>query len=93
MLQLYTVVVTDGNLCTQTLTVVITVADATAPVITACPPSFTIEGCSTTAITGLAYSPALAVVTATDFTNAGGVANDNCSITYFLAGCCVVTVQ
>jgi len=94
----YTVVVTDGNECIETLTVVINVADATAPTITTCPPTQNIEGCAVSAIGPLAYSESLVVVGASDFTNAGGVATDNCSITYYAyqdtkTGTCPIVVS
>ena len=94
----YAVTVTDGNICTQTLSnILLVVTDATAPEFTTCPPAYDVEGCSTAAITGLVYSETEVVVTAAQFTAAGGVATDNCSITYYSyqdskSGTCPVTV-
>jgi hypothetical protein len=93
----YSVVVTDGNLCTQTISVEITVSDVTAPVISTCPPAATINGCTTADISP-AYSTDLLVTDAATYTAAGGVATDNCAITYYAyqdaaaTGSCPITV-
>ncbi|MFZ4399617.1 MAG: right-handed parallel beta-helix repeat-containing protein [Bacteroidales bacterium] len=80
----YNVTVTDGNLSVQTLdNIVLIVTDNEAPIVTTCPASYDIEGCSTAAITGLVYSENEVEVTAAQFNTAGGAATDNCSITYY----------
>ncbi|MEI7898196.1 MAG: immunoglobulin-like domain-containing protein, partial [bacterium] len=94
----YSVVVTDGNLCTQSITdITLVVTDAQAPNITTCPPAYTIAGCATTVITGPVYKADLTVVDASVFTAAGGVATDNCAVTYYAykdvsSGTCPITV-
>ena len=95
----YTVVVTDGNLCTQSITVVITVADATPPSITTFAVTRNIEGCSTAAITLPAYSAITANSTEAEFETApnSGDAGDACgitSVTYIdvAAGTCPIVV-
>ncbi len=76
----YNVTVTAANGCSATKQVVIGNADAEAPVITTCPPTVNLEGCSTAAITGLVYSENLVELSASAFTSAGGVATDNCAV-------------
>ncbi|MCX6225752.1 MAG: hypothetical protein NTV01_13545, partial [Bacteroidia bacterium] len=71
--------------------------DKTVPVITTCPPEATFEGCSTAAITGLAFSLTTVEVTAAQFTAAGGAATDNCGVTYYAykdvaSGACPIVV-
>ena len=76
-----TLTVTDNSTtpaCNSTCTLVVMVEDNTKPSITTCPPTENYEGCSTSAITSLAYSETEVTVSATDFTNVGGAANDNC---------------
>ncbi|MBK7094708.1 MAG: HYR domain-containing protein [Saprospiraceae bacterium] len=55
----------------------------TPPDITTCPASLTLNGCSTAAITGLVYSTSQVEVTLAQFTTAGGVATDDCAVTYY----------
>jgi len=76
----YNVLVTATNGCTATKEVVIANGDVTLPVITTCPPTVTLDGCSTAAITGLLYSETEVSVSASAFTTAGGIASDNCAV-------------
>jgi uncharacterized repeat protein (TIGR01451 family) len=76
--------ITDAEVCVNTISVEATVAENTPPEITQCPASFEFEGCSTDDIlteTGLAYSETEVGITETQFTDAGGVATDNCAVT------------
>jgi uncharacterized repeat protein (TIGR01451 family) len=76
--------ITDANGCIETISVEATVAENTPPEITQCPASFEFEGCSTDDIlteTGLVYSETEVEITETQFTDAGGVATDNCAVT------------
>ncbi len=64
--------------CTQT----VTVTDDEAPKITTCPVTRNFNDCSTTTLTGPAYSETVANSTYAEFSDAtnGGVATDNCAI-------------
>jgi uncharacterized repeat protein (TIGR01451 family) len=66
------------------------ILDETNPQITTCPPNMTgvnaLSGCDTDVIeteTGLAYNETEVEITAQQFTNAGGVASDNCGVIYY----------
>jgi len=71
--------------------------DTELPLIT-CPSNSSIEGCSTSAITGLVYSESLVEISASQFTAAGGTASDNCGIVYYSyqdskSGSCPIVVS
>jgi hypothetical protein len=63
--------------------VTVTVEDSQAPVISTCPVTRNIDGCSTDDITGPVYSTTSAASSYTEFSNATnqGAATDNCGIT------------
>ncbi len=62
----------------------ITIADNTAPVITTCPPAFTVDGCSTASIPRLTFHSTLSEVTSTEFATEGGVATDvGCGVKHY----------
>ncbi|MEO1258562.1 MAG: MopE-related protein [Bacteroidota bacterium] len=70
---------------TETCVQTFIIDDTTAPVISTCPPTFNVEGCSTGdltngGLTSLAFSPVLTSVSSSDFVNEGGVVADNCNI-------------
>ena len=80
----YSVTVTDAKGCTASLTKTVTVAVNTAPVITTCPLTRNINGCSTSVVTGPVFSATTAVssyAVFSDAVNNKGVATDNCAIT------------
>lgn len=91
--------VTDACGNTTTCNQTITVDDTVAPEITTCAATRNIEGCSTAAITGPAYSTTIASSTEAVFENATnqGVASDACgvaTVTYVdvAAGTCPIIV-
>ncbi|MFN8331530.1 MAG: hypothetical protein U0T81_09990 [Saprospiraceae bacterium] len=92
----YTVSVTFTD-CIATDEQIITVGDNTPPVISTCPPQNNLFGCGTSAIVP-AYSTSLIVSDLATFTNAGGIASDQCGITYYayqdasVTGTCPKTV-
>ena len=78
-----TYTVTDANNCTSSVTAIV-VADAnSAPVITTCPVTRNITGCTTANISGPAFSAVVANSSYLEFSsfNNKGVASDNCTIT------------
>ncbi len=79
----YTVTVTDANSCTVILSNTVTVAANIAPVITTCPVTRNVTGCSTASITGPVFSASSSSTTYAIFNNVNnlGVATDNCAIT------------
>ena len=82
----YTVAISDSKGCAISPNISRTVVGQanTAPNITQCPSPITISpGCNTSgilALTGLVYSETIVVITPLQWTSAGGVAIDNCSI-------------
>ena len=77
----YTLTDACNNSITKSFTV--NIQDHTAPVITTCPEDRDITGCNTDALLAklsLAYNETGTTVTSTQFSNAGGVASDNCAI-------------
>jgi hypothetical protein len=74
----YTVTDDFGN--TDDCNFTVTVTDDENPEITACPGTVNIEGCNTSAITGLPYSTTPQVVTPLQFAAEGGSFTENCSI-------------
>ncbi|MDX1409407.1 MAG: hypothetical protein R3330_14770, partial [Saprospiraceae bacterium] len=92
---------TITDLCgnTSTCDQTINVNDSTVPVISACPVTRNIEGCTTADITGPAFSPVTAASSEAEFENATnqGSASDGCGIatvTYIdvAAGSCPIVV-
>src|SRR5439155_9246426 len=78
--------------CLQTITI-----NDNIPPTVSCPGTKTIEGCDTSAITGLPYSGTTATINLAQFQAEGGNASDNCgiaSITYqdSKAGTCPIVV-
>ena len=77
----YTLTDACNNSITKSFT--IDIQDHTPPVITTCPEDRDITGCNTDALLAklsLAYNETGTTVTSTQFSNAGGVASDNCAI-------------
>ncbi|MCX6306917.1 MAG: DUF1565 domain-containing protein [Bacteroidetes bacterium] len=94
-----TTVTSTANICgrSDVCTFNVNVNDNEAPKITTCPAAYGIEGCSTDAITELIFSATTVEVSAQFFTDAGGVASDNCAVTYYAykdvsSGTCPITV-
>ena len=74
--------VTDSNGCFASISVTVTVALNTAPVISVCPVIRNFNGCGTSAILGPAYSTVLTSSSYSEFSDANnlGQATDNCAI-------------
>ena len=75
--------VTDSKGCTADIAATVVADPNTAPVISTCPVTRNINGCSTASITGPAFSDIEAVSSYLEFSNAinKGVASDNCAVT------------
>ncbi|PSJ77889.1 hypothetical protein C7N43_06680, partial [Sphingobacteriales bacterium UPWRP_1] len=76
-----TYTVTAANLQQASCSFTVTVSDIQAPVISTCPPTLTVSGCNTGAITGFVYSETVVAVPAGQFGSTGVVASDNCGVT------------
>ena len=77
-----TAIDSSGNNATCTATV--TVLDTIPPVITQCPPDFTVQGCSVADITSggqtsLTFSSGFSLINLATFLGEGGTFTDNCS--------------
>ncbi|HNX89754.1 MAG TPA: hypothetical protein PKH58_11785, partial [Paludibacteraceae bacterium] len=67
----------------EPLTAVVgTTVDTVRPVIS-CPSNYSVNGCTTDAITGLIYSESVVPISAGQFIAAGGSASDNCGVVYY----------
>jgi gliding motility-associated-like protein len=78
------VVITATNICAEvTCSFTVTITDNQKPNIVTCAKTLNIEGCTTAAITGPAYSTTTASSSEAEFENATnqGLADDNCGIT------------
>ncbi|MEE4177750.1 MAG: HYR domain-containing protein [Bacteroides sp.] len=71
----------DANEADNTYELISQVVDLVPPVISQCPAGYTLEGCSVGDITGLVYSETPVSLTLQEWTDAGGVASDNCGVT------------
>ena len=78
-----TYTVTDANSCTSSVAAIVVADPNSAPVITTCPVTRNITGCTTANISGPAFSALLTNSSYLEFgsMNNKGVASDNCSIT------------
>jgi len=74
-----TYLATDGGNNTAACSFDVIINDVQAPVISQCPTTQTLQGCNISALPN--YSPVLTASTLAAFSNVGGVASDNCSIT------------